>query len=139
MTLGGRFAILPPVLRATPLSEGGFSIAQLGILGCAFRRQTGFRTLGHRRKLFARMRPEQEVSVKGVKPGELYSVGLSMKRRGPGFVYINARFRGDGKPVNSKENIPAIAMSEPRAQEDVWRSGEVVVPENIVDTVHVPC
>ena len=83
--------------------------------------------MGHRRKLFARMRPEPEVSVKGVKPGELYSVGLSMKRHGPGFVYINARVRGDGKPVNPKEKFPAIAMSEPRAQEDVWRSGEVVV------------
>ena len=27
----------------------------------------------------------------------------------------------------SKEQFPAIAMSQPRVEEDVWRSGEVVV------------
>ena len=102
-------------------------LARLGSLGCTVKRQTGFRTQGHRRKMYARMRPEQEVCVKGVKPGELYAVGLSMKRHGPGFVYINARFRGDGKMVKPKEKFPAIAMSEPRVQEDIWRSGEVVV------------
>ena len=108
-------------------SPAAIRIARLRNLGCSIQRKTEFRTLGHRRKMFSRMRPEQEVCVKGVKPGELYSVGLSMKRHGPGFVYINARFRGDGKPVNSKEKFPAIAMSEPRVKEDVWRSGEVVV------------
>lgn len=108
-------------------SPAAIRIARLRNLGCSIQRKTEFRTLGHRRKMFARMRPEQEVCVKGVKPGELYSVGLSMKRRGPGFVFINARFRGNGESVKSKEEFPSIAMSQPRVEEDVWRSGEVVV------------
>ena len=115
---------VPP---ATPNSPAAIRIARLNALGCATKCQTGFRNLNHRRKMFARMRPEQEVCVKGVKPGELYSVGLSMKRRGPGFVFINARFRGNGESVKSKEEFPSIAMSQPRVEEDVWRSGEVVV------------
>ena len=67
-----------------------------------------------------------DLVVKGVKPGELYTVGLSMKRRGPGFVFLNTRFRGNGEEVKSNCRIPQIVMRGPRI-DDVWQSGEVVV------------
>ena len=67
-----------------------------------------------------------DLAVKGVKPGELYTVGLSMKHRGPGFVFINTRFRGNGEKVNSNVIVPQIVMRGPRI-DDVWQSGEVVV------------
>ena len=72
------------------------------------------------------MRPEQEISVKGVKPGELYSVGFSIRRRGAGWTYPFVRFRGEGKPVKSNQTVPALAPKEPRA-EGQWRTAEVVV------------
>ncbi len=115
------------VPAAATNSPSTLRVARLRNLGCATKCPLVFRTTDHRHKMFAYMRPEKEVCVKGVKPGELYTVGLSMKRHGPGYVYIFARFRGDGNPVKPKERFAAIAMSEPRAQEDVWRSGEVVV------------
>jgi hypothetical protein len=115
---------VPPAATNAPSTV---RVARLGSLGLPNKCQTGFRTTDHRHKMFAHMRPEQEVRVKGVKPGELYSVGLSMKRRGPGYVFIKARFRGNGESVKSKEEFPSIAMSQPRVEEDVWRSGEVVV------------
>ena len=115
---------VPPAATNAPSTV---RVARLGSLGLPNKCQTGFRTTDHRHKMFAHMRPEQEVRVKGVKPGELYSVGLSMKRRGPGCVFIKARFRGNGESVKSKEEFPSIAMSQPRVEEDVWRSGEVVV------------
>ncbi len=64
-----------------------------------------------------------DVSVKGVKPGELYSVGFSMKRRGAGVLFASVRFKSDGKNLGAKK---AIAMNGPR-KDDVWRSGEAVV------------
>ncbi|MBR3956495.1 MAG: hypothetical protein IKJ89_01435, partial [Kiritimatiellae bacterium] len=117
------------VPAATPNSPSAIRLARLNSLGCvnAFKRPTGFRTTDHRHKMYAYPRPEQDLCVKGVKPGELYTVGLSMKRSGPGYVYITVRFRGNGEQVKSKERFPAIAMAEPRAMENVWRSGEVVV------------
>ena len=72
------------------------------------------------------MRPEQEISVKGVKPGELYSVGFSIRRRGAGWTYPFVRFRGEGKSVKSNQTVPALAPKEPRA-EGQWRTAEVVV------------
>ncbi|MBQ6923584.1 MAG: hypothetical protein IJQ73_02990 [Kiritimatiellae bacterium] len=113
---------VPAVSTNTPTA---IRLARLWHLSCSIKCPTGFRTTDHRHKMFAY--PKKEVSVKGVKPGELYAVGLSMKRHGPGYVYINVRFRGDGKMVTPKERFPSIAMSEPRVKEDVWRSGEVVV------------
>ena len=113
---------VPPAATNTPST---IRLARLRNLGCAVKCPTGFRTTDHRHKRF--VYPKKEVCVKGVKPGELYSVGLSMKRRGPGYVYISVRFRGNGEIVKSKERFPSIAMSEPRDAEDVWRSGEVVV------------
>jgi hypothetical protein len=67
-----------------------------------------------------------DLAVKGVKPGELYTVGLSMKRHGPGFVFLNTRFRGNGEEVKSNCRIPQIVMRAPW-MDDVWQSGEVVV------------
>ena len=67
-----------------------------------------------------------DLVVKGVKPGELYTVGLSMKRRGPGLVFLNTRFRANGEEVKSNGRIPQIVMRGPR-MDDVWQSGEVVV------------
>ena len=67
-----------------------------------------------------------DLAVKGVKPGELYTVGLSMKRRGPGLVFLNTRFRANGEEVKSNGRIPQIVMRGPR-MDDVWQSGEVVV------------
>ena len=49
-----------------------------------------------------------------------------MKHRGPGFVFINVNFRGNGEKVNSNVIVPRIAMRGPRV-DDAWRSGEVVV------------
>ena len=67
-----------------------------------------------------------DIAVKGVKPGELYTVGLSMKRRGPGYVFLYPRFRGNGEKVKSNVVVPQIVMTAPR-EDDVWQSGEVVV------------
>lgn len=68
-----------------------------------------------------------EISAKGLKPGELYDVGVAMRRSGSGEVHIAARFRSQGRYVGSK---CTIAMKQPRA-DGVWRDGEVVmrVPE----------
>ena len=49
-----------------------------------------------------------------------------MKRRGPGYVFLNTRFRGNGEEVKSNCRIPQIVMRGPRI-DDVWQSGEVVV------------
>ena len=53
-----------------------------------------------------------------------------MKRRGPGLVFLNIRFRGEEGEIKSKEIVPSIVMRGPR-QEDVWQSGESVfrIPE----------
>ena len=64
-----------------------------------------------------------DVSVKGVKPGELYCVGFSMKRRSAGVVFASVRFKSDGKVLGAKK---AIAMGSP-VKDDAWRSGEAVV------------
>ena len=68
-----------------------------------------------------------EICAKGLKPGELYDVGVSMRRSGAGEVYIAARFRSQGRYVGQK---CFIGMKQPRA-DGVWRDGEVVmrVPE----------
>ena len=66
-----------------------------------------------------------KISVKGVKPGELYNLRLSMRRKGAGAVRLGAAFRdekgrfirGDGRTIN---------MKVPR-EDGVWREGEAVV------------
>jgi hypothetical protein len=98
--------------RALIHSSGMMNMAKKGINA----------TLRHR--ISPEMRPQHPLSVKGVKPGELYCVGMSMKRRGGGYAYNNVRFRGNGTNVVSRTQT--IAMRQPR-RDDVWRSGEVVV------------
>ncbi len=114
------WARTPEIIRANRLET----------LGCKVRCPLSFKVFTHNHKRISVMRPENEPGVKGVKPGELYVVGLSMKRKGPGYVYLFPRFRGNGNAVTSRERIPAIAMSQPR-RDGVWQSGEVVlrVPE----------
>ena len=69
-------------------------------------------------------RPQEPLSVKGVKPGELYSVGLSMKRRGGGWASNKVCFRGAGTNVPAR--VQSLAMRQER-KDNVWRSGEIVV------------
>lgn len=83
-----------------------------------------FRVFTHVHKLFYGAKPEEEVSVKGVKPGDLYMVGCSMKRRGTGYLYIVPRFRGGGKIVKSCEIMPQIVF--PR-KDGVWQASEIPV------------
>ena len=88
--------------------------------------QLAVRGVDYRNKFVVHEGAPHDLVVKGVKPGELYTVGLSMKRRGPGFVFLNTRFRGNGEEVKSNCRIPQIVMTGPRI-DDVWQSGEVVV------------
>lgn len=69
---------------------------------------------------------EKELVTTGLNPGELYSVGLSIKRSGPGFLFIFPRFRGKGGEIKSPMYIPAIATTDLR-EDGVWQPGEVVV------------
>ena len=64
-----------------------------------------------------------EVAVKGVNPGELYSVGFSLKRRGAGLVNASVRFNSEGKRLGTRK---IISMNSP-LEDGVWRSGEAVV------------
>ena len=66
----------------------------------------------------------REISVTDVKPGELYNVGVSMRRSGSGTVYLYARFLNDkGRYMWPKHTI---TMKQPR-EDGVWRDGEVVM------------
>jgi hypothetical protein len=69
---------------------------------------------------------EKSLVTSGLNPGELYSVGLSIKRSGPGFLFIFPRFRGKGEEIKSPMYIPAIATQDLR-EDNVWQPGEVVV------------
>jgi hypothetical protein len=115
--------ITPPKNAKTPELV---RMAELERFGYKLKKPTNFKITDRRHRFIYPDRPKTDLSVKGVKPGELYTVGLSMKRKGPGYVYIFARFRGNGEEVKSKERVPAIVMTERRA-EDVWQSGEVVL------------
>lgn len=104
--------------------------SRLEILGCQSKRPIDFKAFDHRHKRTYVEVLSDKMRVKGLKPGDLYSVGLSMKRSGPGFVFLFPRFRGPGGAVKTPEPLPKIAMSQPR-EDGVWQSGEVVlrVPE----------
>lgn len=117
---------VPEAFRYSPFAS---RVARLRSIGCArlITKKIDFRGVDYRRKIWTHLRPEQSLSVKGVKPGELYAVGLSMKRNGPGWIDIHVRFRGDGENIKPRETFPTIAMAEPRVKEDIWRKGEVVV------------
>ena len=66
-----------------------------------------------------------KISAKGVKPGELYNLRLSMQRKGAGAVRLGAAFRdekgrfirGGGRTINMKGS----------REDGVWREGEAVV------------
>jgi hypothetical protein len=107
----------------TPIAK---RLAFVGHLGLKTLAPVAVRSVDHRNKFITFEKAPHDLAVKGVKPGELYTAGLSMKRRGPGYVYLNACFRGNGKRIASKACIPQIVMTESRA-DDVWQSGEVVV------------
>lgn len=88
------------------------------------------KTFDHRYRRVSHERAKGDLSVKGVKPGELYTAGLSMKRSGPGYVFINVYFRGESGEVKSKERVPMIVMRGPRTEGE-WQAGEIVfrIPE----------
>ena len=69
---------------------------------------------------------EKSLVTRGLNPGDIYSVGLSIKRSGPGFLFIFPRFRGKGGEIKSPMYIPAIATTDLR-EDNVWQPGEVVV------------
>jgi hypothetical protein len=66
-----------------------------------------------------------KISVKGVKPGELYNLRLSMRRKGAGAVRLGAAFR-DEKGRFIRGGGRTINMKGPR-EDGVWREGEAVV------------
>lgn len=92
--------------------------------GYATRLKQEFNYIMHTHKLSYVTKPAEEVSVKGVKSGELYSVGMAMKRIGPGYLYIYPKFRGGGKIVKSNEVVPQIAF--PR-RDGRWQTREIPV------------
>ena len=121
----GNIGVSPSVTN----SPAATRVSRLRSIGCwgYIVKQTGFRSMDHRHSIWTHLRPERSLSVKGVKPGELYAVGLSMKRNGAGWIDINVRFRGNGEIVKPRESFPTIAMAEPRVKENTWRKGEVIV------------
>ena len=107
----------------TPMSKRVDRLKKLGALKSV---PTGFKCFDHRHSLISHQKPPKEICIKGVKPGELYSVGLSMKRRGPGYVYLFAHARGNGEMIKTKMRVPQIVMPGRRV-EDEWRSGETLI------------
>lgn len=85
-----------------------------------------FRVFDYRHKRIYVKRFEKSLVASGLKPGEVYSVGLSVKRSGPGFLFVFPRFRGNGEEIKSPMHIPAIATADLR-EDNVWQPGEVVV------------
>lgn len=82
------------------------------------RTRVGFKHPSTIRKSFG-----SKISVKGVKPGELYNLALSMKRSGAGSVRLAARCKAKGRFVGLAQNL---AMKGPR-EDGVWREGEAVI------------
>ena len=66
-----------------------------------------------------------KISAKGVKPGELYNLRLSMRRKGAGYVRLGAAFR-DEKRRFIRDGGRTINMKGSR-EDGVWREGEAVV------------
>jgi hypothetical protein len=101
-------------------------LTRLKILGINTEVPTSFRYFDHRHGISSHRKPPKEICIKGVKPGELYSVGLSMRRSGPGFVNLFVHARGNGKIVPTKMRVPQIVMPGPRL-ENKWQSGETLI------------
>ena len=116
-------AMRMPWWATTDMSKRLVSLKNLGINTAV---PTGFRIFDHRHGLISRQNPPKEICIKGVKPGELYSVGLSMRRSGPGWVYLFAHARGEGKIIKPKMRSPQIVMPGPRL-ENKWQSGETLI------------
>ena|GEM_PF-5882418 len=83
-----------------------------------------FRGVMYRFNAVEALKPEREISLKGLKPGDLLSVEVSMRRSGSGVIFNNLHFRGEGKTIAGFKK--ALAMNSPR-KDGVWRSGEAVV------------
>ncbi len=65
-------------------------------------------------------------TVKGVVPGELYGVGISMKAAfSSGSPHFAVKWRGEGRPLAWGTERP-FAMKGPR-ENGVWRRGEILV------------
>lgn len=76
------------------------------------------------RSLAARLSPAP--CVKGVRPGELYGVSLSMKATAiGGSPFFRVKWRGEGRPLAWDTERP-FAMKGPRA-DGVWRTGGILV------------
>lgn len=99
-------------------------INRLSEKGYALRLKRDFKYIPHAHKRSYETKPVEEVSVKGVKCGELYSVGMTMKRTGPGYLYIYPKFRGGGKTVKSNEVVPQIVFPRCDGQ---WQTSEIPV------------
>ena len=66
-----------------------------------------------------------DISVKDVKPRELYNLRLTMRRKGSGYVRLGATFRDDRRrPIRGGGRT--INMKDSR-EDGVWREGEAVV------------
>ncbi len=116
-------AVSVPWFAKTDMSK---RLCRLKNLGINTEVPTGFRYFDHRHGISSHRKPPKEICIKGVKPGELYSVGLSMRRSGPGFVYLFVHARGNGKIVPTKMRVPQIVMPGPRL-ENKWQSGETLI------------
>ena len=108
----------------TPVAKRIGRLKTLGLIPAQLGRNVP--SVDYRNRFVSYEGAPHDIAVKGVKPGELYTVGLSMKRRGPGYVFLYPRFRGNGEKVKSNVVVPQIVMTAPR-EDDVWQSGEVVV------------
>lgn len=83
-----------------------------------------FKGIMYRYNAVETLRPEREVSLKGIKGGDLLSVEVSMRRTGSGVIFNNLKFRKEGKDIPTFKK--ALAMNSPR-RDGVWRSGEAVI------------
>jgi hypothetical protein len=87
------------------------------------------KSLRYTRESTGRFGRDNLIRNKNVKPGELYLVGLSMKRTGSGEARFSVNFRGTNREDTIKWCFPAartFTMDGPR-KDGVWRSGSIVV------------
>lgn len=110
------WARLPEEIRA----------GRLETLGLKAKLDMKFKAFDHRHKRSYVQHLSDQMRVKGLKAGELYSMGLSMKRRGPGALRLSPKFRSTTGAPRQPVLLPRLTMSQPR-EDDVWQSGEAVV------------
>ena len=87
------------------------------------------KSLCYTRESTGRFGRDNLIRKRDVKPGELYLVGLSMKRTGSGEARFSVNFRGTNREDTIKWCFPAartFTMDGPR-KDGVWRSGSIVV------------